>query len=273
MPLEHSKTAKKNSGNSLNLLISIVAGVFAFATISLVVSRIGMLPTPTLLFAGLSALAIGSFVWRERNLLERLENAERRSVERITHLESELNYLYESSVISLIEYDAGNLIVGRASSGFYQLMGFEPERELHGKELHSLLGIETIKIERLTERIKRNDLKAGITLSCQRVGGDVLELNVSGRFTQDNYMVELCLVCSPENFKKYTELQQMMDDLERFRKGMLRRERRIIDLKNEVNGLMAQNDQEPRYSVTSAAESGRIADMLTDLQGAKDSYG
>ncbi len=268
-PLE---TTKKGSGNSLNLFISIASGVFAFATISLVISSFGVLPMPTLLFAGLSGIAVVGFVLRERNLLKRLENSERHKAERISQLQAELDYLYQGSIISLIEYDAGNFLVGRASSGFYQLMGFELNRELQGHDLPTLLGVDSTDIERLTARIKRGEIKDSVTLSCRRTGGDVLELNASGRLIKERYMIELCLVCSPDNFKKYAELQQMMEDLERFRKGMLRREKRIIDLKNEVNGLLAVKGQEPRYAVTAAAESGRIADMLTELKEAKNTH-
>ncbi len=271
MPPPKSNPAK-HTGNSLSLFISIASGVFAFATISLVISRFGVAPIPTLIFSGLSGLAVTGFVWRERSLLKSLEKAERDRNEHVTHLESELDYLYERSTISLIEYDASSLMVGRISSGFYQLMGFDPSRQLQGKQLDLLLGIDASKLERLTERIKRNNLKQATSLSCRRVGGDVLDLNTTGRFFKDRYVVELCLVCSPDNFKRYAELQQMMEDLDRFRKGMLRREKRIIDLKNEVNGLLAMKGQAPRYAVTAAAETGRIADMLTEIQQEKKTH-
>lgn len=272
MPAKAPNTAKKNTGSSLSLFISIASGVFAFATISLVISRIGVLPIPTLLFSGLSGLAVAGFVGRERSLLKRLEVVEQHSVEQIAQLESELNYLYESSVVSLVEYDAGNLIVGRVSSGFFQLMGFDARCNVQGKEVHTLLGVDATQVERLTERIKHQDLREGTTLSCRRDGGDVLELTVSGRFAQDSYMIELSLVCSPDNFKKYAELQQMMDDLERFRKGMLRREKRIIDLKTEVNSLLVSNGTDPRYAITAATGPGRIADMLTGMKVEKDPH-
>ena len=71
---------------------------------------------------------------------------------------------------------------------------------------------------------------------------------ISGQYFQDDHVVEAAFFVYPiNNIERMAELGAAQKDLQRFRKGMSRRETRILELKEEVNEICREAGFPTRY--------------------------
>ena len=239
-------------------LVGLVAGVFSFAALSLVFSRIGVEPVETIIFASLSALTVGLFVCRERALVYERALAEREQVAQFALEADRINELYSNSVACLVTFDAGSLIIDRASSGFFDLLGVSAKKDLSGERLEEVLGVDSTHLASVVYQIKTATISVREELVCKHSSGRPVTLLISGRYMSHLHLVEAAFFRIPRKASKLADYERVMDDLERFKKGIVRRENRVLELKGEVNQLLKQARQPGRYQVDSLTDDSRF---------------
>ncbi|MDP4609700.1 MAG: hypothetical protein NWT02_00755 [Opitutales bacterium] len=85
---------------------------------------------------------------------------------------------------------------------------------------------------------------------------------MSAYYLEESDRVEAAFFVSNLKVDEFEEIEQISDDLERFRKGMVRREERILELKAEVNELMAAAKESPRYRVDANSDDTKYSVKL-----------
>lgn len=247
--------------------VGLVAGLFAFAALSLVFSRIGVERLETIIFASLSVLTVGVFVFRERALVFELTQAKRTHVEQLRLEADRINDLYSKSVACLVTFDAGNLMIDRVSSGFFDLLGISANKDLSGARLEEVLGVDSTHLTSVVYQIKADTMSVREELTCKHSDGRSVMLLISGRYMPHLHSIEATFFCLPRRASELADYDRVIDDLERFKKGIVRRECRVLELKGEVNQLLKQAGKSPRYQVDSTTDDSRFVQNTLKTKG------
>ena len=250
------------SSSPYHALVGVVAAVFSFAALCLVFSHIGVRPLESIIIAGLSSLVVGAFVYRERTLEWNLAVSERQHFVQLSQMNERMDRLYADSVACLVEFDAGTLIVDRASPGFFDVLGISSDRSLRGARLEEVLGVESTRLESIIYQIKAGTISVREELVCKQADGKPIKLLISGSYLPHLHSIEAALFRVTKKLNESTEFEKVMEDLERFRKGMVRRESRILELKGEVNRLLTGTGEPALYRVDDATDDSRFARMM-----------
>ena len=261
MPAE-SHLDTTSSSPPYHALIGGVAAVFSFAALSLFFSRIGVETLESIIFAGLSSLVVGAFVYRERTLVWNSAISERLHFVRLSQMNDRIDRLYADSVACLVKFDAGTLIVDRASPGFFDVLGVSSDRGLSGARLDEVLGVESTRLESIVYQIKAGTISVREELVCKQADGKPIKLLISGCYLPHLHSIEAALFSVPKKTSESTEFEKVMEDLERFRKGIVRRESRILELKGDVNRLLTGAGEPVMYRVDDTTDDSRFARMM-----------
>ena len=266
-----SQSDSNVSNSSYHALVGLVAGVIAFATLSLVFTRNGLDLAETVIFACLGAVAVSVFVCRERALVHELAVAERRHVQQLGVESERIDDIYANSVASLVIFAAGTLHIERASSGFFELLGISSSKDLSGAHLEEVLGVDSTRIASIVHQIKTGTISVREEIACKHVNGDSIKLLISGRYLPHLHLVEAAFSLVPRKLSSLADHERVMNDLERFKKGIVRRENRVLELKGEVNQLLNEVHQPARYQVDSMTDdSDFVRDALSSKKVAID---
>lgn len=269
MPAD-SQSDSPFSSQPYHFLVGAVAGVFSFAALSLVFSRIGVEPMETVIFASLSALTVGIFIYRERVLVHELASAERKYVAQLSLEAERIDELYANSVACLVTFDAGTLTIDRVSSGFFDLLGISANQDLSGASLEEVLGVDSTHLASVVYQIKAGTISVREELVCKLSDGKTVRLLISGRYMPHLHVVEAAFFRLPRKTTTLADYERVIDDLERFKKGIVRRENRVLELKGEVNQLLQQSRKPDRYQVDSTTDDSRfVQQALTTKKGVK----
>ncbi len=245
----------------LSLVSGFFTGVFACVSVSLVAIRMGVDSIQTIVFSLLGGFCAGAFVYRERSLVSRVERAEWQRLHEVGAIDARLEHLYYKSLASLVEFDAGTRIIRRASLGFFDLLGLRADVSLSGQHLEDVLGIEASRLETLVEQMKRGEMSVREELTCKHSNGKSIRLLISGNYLSGQHMIEAVFCLAAWQERDFLDLEQTQGDLERFRKGMVRREERILELKREVNELLAEAGDPVRYQVDQKSSDTRFVQV------------
>ena len=201
------------------------------------------------LFAALGGVTSASFVWIERSLVFQIKEKELLLGLEVTRQQEFQDYLYSHSMACLVRFDAGTLIIDRASPGFIKMLRMPMESELRGQSLDVLLGVNSLKLESVVELIKQGGaLVKEPKLELMSAEGFSTNAIISGQYFPDDHVVEAAFFVHPiNNDERIAELGAVQKDLQRFRKGMFRRETRILELKEEVNEICREAGLPTRY--------------------------
>ena len=191
-----------------------------------------------------------SFVWIERSLVSQFKEKEFMLGIEVTRLQEFQDCLYSHSMACLVRFDAGTLIIDRASPGFIKMLRMPMESELRGQNLEVLLGVNTLMLESVVELIKQGEEALGKEAKLEIMSADGFRTNavISGQYSPEDHIVEAAFFVDPvNNAERIADLGALQKDLERFRKGMFRRETRILELKEEVNEVRRNAGLPARY--------------------------
>ncbi|MFP4203173.1 MAG: hypothetical protein ACLFS4_02445 [Opitutales bacterium] len=227
--------------------MAVITMALIFGLVSVVLSRLGAESLEGAFLALLIAVTLGVFVYRERSLLERVEAAERSKFEIETEYRARIENLYTESLATLACFDANNLIVERVSSGFAEMFVGDPGANPKGQRLDEVLGVERGAIENCVEKLRDGEKSVREQLNCTGKNGKKLEMLMNMRLLAGEARIEASFLYLPESSSEMTELQDTAGDLERFRLGVMGREKRILELKGEVNQLLKERGASPRY--------------------------
>ena len=201
------------------------------------------------LFAALGGATTASFVWIERSLVFQIKEKELLLGLEVTRRQEFQDCLYSHSMACLVRFDAGTLIIDRASPGFIKMLRMPMESELRGQSLDVLLGVNSLKLESVVELIKQSGASVKEPkLELMSAEGFSTNAVISGQYFPDDHVVEAAFFVHPiNNAERMAELGAAQKDLQRFRKGMFRRETRILELKEEVNEICREAGLPTRY--------------------------
>ena len=268
MPADFQSDTPITSSPSYYYLVGVVAAIFTFAALCLVFSRIGVAPMETIIFASLSALLVGVFICRERTLVFDLAQEERKHASQLRLEVERIDELYVNSVACLVTFDAGTLLIDRVSPGFFDLLSISAKKELVGAPLEEVLGVDSTHLTSVVYQIKVGTIGVREEIICKRSDGKPVVLLITGRYIAHLHLVEAAFYRLPRKTAELGEYERVMDDLERFKKGILRREGRVLELKGEVNQLLKEAGQPVRYRVDSMTDDSRFVQQAIQTKKA-----
>lgn len=239
--------AKEQTGSFLFVAIGtgLSAGIALFFTLAI----LGLPRLEAGVFAVLSGFTLGAFVYRERDLTHVNDRMREAHGSEIARLESRIQYYYEQSLVCLASFDAGTLLVEKVSPGFLQLLRIPPDLKVRGKPIVDLLHVSASRIETIIGETQREAAEAKtFQLLVEDSQSSQLAIEVTLKYFKDTHMVEAALFVSPSaGGDNVEQVDIARGDLDRFRRGMYRRETRILELKEEVNEILKAAGREPRY--------------------------
>lgn len=254
------------------LVLALFAAVFSCLAIATVLFALGVSALEAYILAGLGGFVIACFVWIERSLMSELREKERQlNVEVARRLDGQ-DRLYSRSLASFVRFDAGTLIIDQASPGFIKMLRRPTDSVTRGQRLEEVLGVNPLKLESLVESIRQGDsFLAQPKVEFQSVDGYTTHALLSGQYYPEEHMVEAAFFIPPiQNAERVADLQAAQKDLNRFRKGMFRRETRILELKEEVNLLCKEANFPRRYQTDLSSDDSKLKIPATEIYGHKE---
>ena len=239
---------------------AVLSGLFAGIALLFTLSTLGLPRLEAVVFAGLSGFTLGAFVYRERALTYSLDRRREEHRSEVARLEKRVHYYYEESLACLAYFDAGTLLTEKVSPGFLQLFRIPPDLEVRGKPIVDLLHVSASRIETILGEAKRETAKAKtFQVLAENAKGSQLPVEITLKYFKDTHMVEAAFLVAP--FSADDHLEQVdvaRKDLDRFRRGMYRRETRILELKEEINEILKESGREPRYKFDQKTQDTHI---------------
>ncbi len=242
--------------NTSALILAFASGVFSGLAIATVLVALGVTLLESLVFAGLSGFTIACFVWIERNLIAQLREKDHQLSIQIERRLDHQEKIYSSSIACFVLFDAGTLIIDQVSLGFLKMLRLPADKDLQGQQLEEVLQVNPLKLESLVDSLKEGEssLKQP-KVEIRTSDGFPAQALISGIYYSEEHMVEAAFLVPPiNNAERVSDLENAEKDLDRFRKGMFRRETRILELKEEVNQVCKQVGLPQRYQTDVASD-------------------
>ncbi|PXA03951.1 hypothetical protein DDZ13_09950 [Coraliomargarita sinensis] len=240
--------------------VTVLSGFFAGIGLFFTLSALGLLQMEAAVFAVLSGFTLGAFVYRERSLTSSNQEIREKHRTEVANLEKRIQYYYDHSLVCLAYFDAGTLLIEKVSPGFLQLLRIPADFSVRGNSIVDLLRISSSKLEKIVSDAKQVGATPHVHLVvAEDAQGSQVTLEVSARYYRDAHMVEMAILVSPSVDREDLEdVDIARKDLDRFRRGMYRRETRILELKEEVNQILKDSGQEPRYRFDQNTEDTHV---------------
>lgn len=231
------------------IVISLVAGLSSGAAIVFTLSALGLPSMEAGVFGLLSGFTLGAFIYRERSLTSAFERFRSDKNHELVRYEKQIYYYYNRSLVCLAYFDAGNLLVDKVSPGFLQLLRIPPDVNVCGKSIVELLHVSASHFEAIVSEAQHEKYNSKpYKLKLQDTEANQIHVEVTLEYVKDKHMVEAAFFVNPNQAEdEVDEVDVTTQDLDRFRRGMYRREIRIIELKEEVNEILKEVGKEPRY--------------------------
>lgn len=231
------------------LLGAIASGLFAAIALLFILVTLGLSGLEAAVFAALSGFTLGAFVYRERDLTHANKRMGEGHRSEIAFLEKRIRYYYEQSLVCLVHFDSGTLLVEKSSPGFLQLLRIPSDVKVRGKSIVDLLHISTSRTEAVVSEAQREGEAArNVKLLAEDAEGNQLPVEVTLKYFKETHMVEAAFFYSPcVGGDNVEQVDIARKDLDRFRRGIYRRETRILELKEEVNEILKAAGRKPRY--------------------------
>ena len=231
------------------VVLSLIAGLSACLAVFFTLSALGLLHMEAAVFSLLSGFTLGAFVYRERSLTNTFERFRSEMNHDLVRYEKQIHYYYSRSLACLAYFDAGTLLIDKVSPGFLQLLRIPSDLNVRGKSIYELLHLSPSMMEAIVSEAQLNDPnQKPHSLKLQDSEGNKLQVEVTLEYAKEQHMVEAAFFVYPSSSTQDDEEVDITSkDLDRFRRGMYRRETRIIELKEEVNEILKEAGKEPRY--------------------------
>ena len=258
-------SSKRNppwGANGPSVVASAVWGLFAFGLGLMVVSQLGLAVVESTVIASLVGGLVAVFIYRERSLLKRISVLENEQLKEFGLISQRLENFYENEVGAIVLFDASALIVERASPGFYRLLGYEESNSGPSARLWELLKIPSARLETMVDRVHNESGTALEVLDCKNNSDEPIRLRMVARLIRELNSIEASFEPVALGNEDRIRMEETIADLERFRRGMVRREERILELKGEVNQLAREHGEAPRYRVDDRSEDSQFGRKL-----------
>jgi len=256
-------------------ILALSSGLFSCLAIATVLIVLGVPALEAYVFAALGGFTISCFVWIERSLTSQIKDKERLlSVELTRRLESQ-NRIYSRSLACFVRFDAGTLIIDQASPGFIKMLRMPTDTVLRGQRLEEVLGVNPLKLESVVDSIKEGDSSVKQPkVEIVSADGFATHALISGQYFVEEHVVEAAFFVPPlKNAERVADLEAAQKDLDRFRKGMFRRETRILELKEEVNTICREASLPVRYQTDQSSDDSKLRPPTNQMDGSSNRKG
>lgn len=260
--------SKEQTGSFLS--VSIFSGLLTGIGLLLAFTMLGLPRIESMVFAALSGFTMGACIYRERVLTHFNNRIREEYRTEVGRLEKRVHYYYEHSLASLAYFDAETLQVEKVSPGFLQMLQIPPEIKVRDKSIVDFLRVSPSRIESIVSKAQSNSKTANFHhLKAEDSHGSQLYIEMSVQYFKEVHMVEATFFVSPAQGREdYEEAHIANRELDRFRRGMYRRETRILELKEEVNEILMSRGREARYRFNHRAEDANFS--LKKASGSED---
>jgi hypothetical protein len=240
--------------------LALSIGVISSLAILVIFVQLGVSHFGAYVFAGLGGITVFCFVWIERSLIAQIKEKDRiYTLEVKRRLEAQ-NRRYSRSLACFVRFDAGTLIIDQASPGFIKMLRLPMDTVLRGQRLEEVLGVNPLKLESVVDSIKMGD--SSLKLPKVEILGDdgmVTQALISGQYWAEEHIVEAAFFVPPlKSSERIADLEAAQRDLDRFSRGMFRRETRILELKEEVNMICKEAKMPIRYQIDRFSDDSRL---------------
>jgi hypothetical protein len=240
---------------------AILLGMIALLVFSLILTFPGLPLRLAVLPASCMAIGVSLLFLRRKHSLRETQQGELAQAKEVEAIARRVEHLYTISPVAVITLEMTSWTVQRASRGFTNLLGLDPETKLAGTRLAALLKAQTSQMDALEAHLRDSSPSGPIQLTCFNAEGRALDLFVSGRMMEPASLAELVFVADLGQFLNDHDLEERAEEMESFRKMMMRRETRILELKSEVNRLLVGSRSAPRYEIDSDTADNRIQEL------------
>ena len=217
-----------------DLSYAVLLGVIALVFLCLLLTGLGLTLSLAILPSSLLALGVIWFFFRRRQLLRRMREEKTAHVREAALVTRRMDHLYRASPVSVLRLQIVDWSILRASRGFAVLLGMDPDSRLVGTRLATLLKVQSAQMDALEAHLGDPDPVGPMALHCEDAEGRVLNLLVSGVLLEAGTVAELVLAPDPDQRLLDPDFEEEIQELESYRKMMMRREARLLELKSEV---------------------------------------
>lgn len=229
--------------------VSVFFGIIISVIIGLFLYTLGLSLLEASVFGVLGGFTMGAVLYREQNLIRLFEDTRKNLSYEVLQYKQRLQNMYDHSSCCLLEFDAETHAVHKASLGAVRLLAVPPDREVRGDSLLDVLRVESKCLVDLFSEAKA--APNGVirkTVEIVNFNDRKLACEVSAIYYNDNGFIELALYLMPERHAEGdSNSKGRREDFDRFRRGLYRRESRILELKEEVNKILVKQNKKPRY--------------------------
>ena len=212
------------------------------------------------------SLGVSWLFLRRRQSLRKVQQGELVRAKEVEAVTRRVEHFYTTSPVAVVTLEVDSWTVQRASRGFASLLGMDPGTKLVGTWLAALLKAQTSQMDALEAHLSDSGASGPIPLTCFNAEGHALNVVVSGKMIGSAAQAELVFAPDPGQFLNDHELEERAEEMESFRKMMMRRENRILELKSEVNRLLAESRRAPRYEIDSDTVDNQIQKLMHQKQ-------
>jgi hypothetical protein len=222
----------------------------------LVLVAVGLGWTASIILAILSGVLSATFVYRERSFAEHLNHRGTACQIELKQLTERLELLYVDSLACLVYFDAGGLTVDRMSPGLMEGLRIAPDASVRGQSLADILRVSQSQLEAIVNQSKEKGFtNQPFKLTVRDTSGCQIQTMMTVNYLPQVHMVEASIFFVPTSDREeIEEVERAKKDLDRFRKGLYRRESRVLELKEEVNDLLRQSGRPARYQIDRSSD-------------------
>jgi hypothetical protein len=238
------------------LVTTILWGFCISIGVALVLSVFGSNFAMAIIFAILSGVWVAAFVYRERSLTANLNSRGEACQIELRELSERLDTLYIDSLACLVYFDAGTLSVDRMSPGLMKGLQIAPDAAIRGKSLAEILRVSQSKLEAVVSQSKeKGHSDQPFELTVQDASGFPIPTIITTNYLPQAHMVEASIFFARTSEREeLEEVERAKKDLDRFCRGLYRRESRILELKEEINNLLRESGKLARYRVDRSSD-------------------
>lgn len=231
------------------LTLSVGFGIIMTIVVGLSLYTLGLTLLEAAVFGVLGGFTMGAVLYREQNLIRSSEHARKSFSRALDKREQRLRNIYDYASCCLVEFDAETHIIEKASLGFVNMLAIPLDGEVKGKSILDVLRVESKCLVDLLSEVK--SAPNGVmrrTIRIAVAGDSDLVCEFAAIYYDGPGLIEIGLYHLPEDrLDGNASNVSTREDFDRFRRGLYRRETRILELKEEVNKVLIEHDEKPRY--------------------------
>ncbi|MDZ7370505.1 MAG: PAS domain S-box protein [candidate division KSB1 bacterium] len=188
---------------------------------------------------------------RAQNALLSILEDERRTREELRESEERFRTIYENTVIGIYRTTPDGRIL-MANPALVRMLGYDSFEELAQRNLNEE-GFEPQYLRNeFRSRIERDGMVLGLESAWRRRDGSVIYVRENARLVKDEQGKPLYYEGAVEDITERRRAEQkvleQLEELQRWHEAMLGRENRVMELKQEVNRLLAELGRPPKYT-------------------------